>query len=107
MASRWQAPQPDTLAGDTAHQGDEIYKPRRHKWLRAFDLSLGANVIDLLGELIGGWLLQTVLDHLGRAFDERLRVSQANMSRFVERPLAWEDKVTVSFAPDAGVLLMK
>ena len=37
----------------------------------------------------------------------RLRVSRANMSRFVERPITWDDKVFVSFAPDAGVLLTK
>jgi putrescine transport system ATP-binding protein len=29
------------------------------------------------------------------------------MSRFVERPISWEDKVHVSFAPDAGVLLTR
>ena len=38
---------------------------------------------------------------------QRIRVSQANMSRFVERPISWEDKVHVSFAPDAGVLLTR
>jgi putrescine transport system ATP-binding protein len=38
---------------------------------------------------------------------QRIRVSQANMSRFVERPISWEDQVHVSFAPDAGVLLTK
>ena len=37
----------------------------------------------------------------------RMRASQANMSRFVERPIGWEDKVFVSFAPDAAVLLTK
>jgi putrescine transport system ATP-binding protein len=36
-----------------------------------------------------------------------LRVSRANMSRFVERPISWDDKVHVSFAPDAGVLLTR
>jgi putrescine transport system ATP-binding protein len=37
----------------------------------------------------------------------RLRVSRANMSRYVDRPITWEDKVHVSFAPDAGVLLTR
>ncbi|CAM5771340.1 polyamine-transporting ATPase [Labrys miyagiensis] len=40
-------------------------------------------------------------------FSQHLRVSSANMSRFVERPITWEDKVHVSFAPDAGLLLTK
>ncbi|HYF53014.1 MAG TPA: ABC transporter ATP-binding protein [Salinarimonas sp.] len=34
-----------------------------------------------------------------------VRVSRANTSRFVDRPVAWEDRVHVSFAPDAGVIL--
>jgi putrescine transport system ATP-binding protein len=38
---------------------------------------------------------------------KHLRASRANMSRFVERPITWEDKVFVSFAPDAGVLLTR
>jgi putrescine transport system ATP-binding protein len=29
------------------------------------------------------------------------------MSRYVDRPITWEDKVHVSFAPDAGVLLTR
>jgi putrescine transport system ATP-binding protein len=37
---------------------------------------------------------------------ERLiRVARANASRFVERPIGWDDKVWVSFDPDAGVVL--
>ena len=37
----------------------------------------------------------------------RVRVSRANMSRFVERPISWDDEVEIAFAPDAGVLLTK
>jgi putrescine transport system ATP-binding protein len=37
----------------------------------------------------------------------RLRASMANVSRFVERPITWEDEVFVSFAPDAGIVLTK
>ncbi|MBI1407060.1 MAG: polyamine ABC transporter ATP-binding protein [Caulobacter sp.] len=37
---------------------------------------------------------------------ERLiRVARANASRFVERPIGWDDKVYVTFDPDAGVVL--
>ncbi|HYE46913.1 MAG TPA: ABC transporter ATP-binding protein [Caulobacter sp.] len=37
---------------------------------------------------------------------ERLiRVAKANASRIVERPIGWDDKVWVSFDPDAGVVL--
>jgi putrescine transport system ATP-binding protein len=38
---------------------------------------------------------------------KHLRASRANMSRFVERPITWDDKVFVSFTPDAGVLLTR
>ncbi|MFZ4606984.1 MAG: ABC transporter ATP-binding protein [Caulobacter sp.] len=34
-----------------------------------------------------------------------VRVAQANSRRFVERPIGWDDKVWVSFDPDAGVVL--
>jgi putrescine transport system ATP-binding protein len=34
-----------------------------------------------------------------------LRVSRANLSRFVEAPVGWEDPVFLSFAPDAAVIL--
>ncbi|MFN8831908.1 MAG: ABC transporter ATP-binding protein [Labrys sp. (in: a-proteobacteria)] len=38
---------------------------------------------------------------------KRLRASMANVSRFVERPITWEDEVHVFFAPDAGIVLTK
>jgi putrescine transport system ATP-binding protein len=34
-----------------------------------------------------------------------VKISQMNASRSAEEPLAWDDKVWVSFAPDAGILL--
>ncbi len=37
----------------------------------------------------------------------RFSVSQANDKRFVARPYGWEDKVVLSFAPDAAILLTK
>jgi putrescine transport system ATP-binding protein len=37
----------------------------------------------------------------------RFSVSQANDKRFVTRPFGWGDKVVMSFAPDAAVLLTK
>ena len=35
----------------------------------------------------------------------QIRVARANASRFVDRPLTWDDKVHVSFSPDAAVVL--
>jgi putrescine transport system ATP-binding protein len=36
-----------------------------------------------------------------------IRVAKANASRLVDRPIAWHDKVWVTFAPDAGVVLTR
>ncbi len=63
-----------------------------------------ANAID--GEVwdigyLGDWTVYRVRLPSG----DLVRVSRANASRFVERPVDWEDQVQVSFAPDAGVIL--
>ena len=34
-----------------------------------------------------------------------VRVAMANARRFVDRPIGWDDKVWVTFDPDAGVVL--
>ena len=36
-----------------------------------------------------------------------VRVSRANASRFVEAPVTWEERVHLSFAPDAAVILTR
>ena len=36
-----------------------------------------------------------------------VRASVMNAARSIERPIAWEDRVWLSFAPDAGVMLTK
>jgi putrescine transport system ATP-binding protein len=66
----------------------------------------GANGIE--GEVwdigyLGDWTVYRVkLD--GGAI---LRVSRANASRFVERPIDWEERVHLSFAPDAAIILTR
>jgi len=52
---------------------------------------------------LGDWT--NYLVEVEGAAGKHLRVSRANMSRFVERPITWDDAVHISFAPDAGVLL--
>ena len=39
------------------------------------------------------------------ATGRQIRVARANASRFVDRPLTWDDAVSVSFDPDAAVVL--
>jgi putrescine transport system ATP-binding protein len=36
-----------------------------------------------------------------------LRASVANASRFVERPIDWEERVYLAFAPDAAIILTR
>jgi putrescine transport system ATP-binding protein len=50
---------------------------------------------------LGDWTVYRVKLDSG----ETVRVSQANVSRFVETPVTWEERVHVSFAPAAAVIL--
>jgi putrescine transport system ATP-binding protein len=50
---------------------------------------------------LGDWTTYVV--EIGQ--ERRIRVARANASRVVERPIGWDDKVYVSFDPDAGVVL--
>ncbi|MGV6874399.1 ABC transporter ATP-binding protein [Pseudochelatococcus sp. B33] len=50
---------------------------------------------------LGDWTIYLVQLASGQI----VRVSRANASRFVEQPLTWDDKVHITFAPEAGVLL--
>ncbi len=52
---------------------------------------------------LGDWTIYLVELPGGRI----VRVSQANMTRTVERPISWDDKVHVWWAPEAGVLLTR
>ena len=36
-----------------------------------------------------------------------MKASVANMTRLIERPITWDDRVWLSFAPDAGVVLTR
>ncbi|MDQ0392727.1 ABC transporter ATP-binding protein [Labrys monachus] len=89
--------------GQTAYLAVRPEKMRISFDAPATDINaLGGEVFDI--GYLGDWT-NYVVDIPG--LDKRIRVSTANMSRFVERPISWEDKVHVSFAPDAGVLLTK
>ena len=39
--------------------------------------------------------------------ERMLRVAKANAARLVERPVTWEDKVWITFAPDAAMVLTR
>jgi putrescine transport system ATP-binding protein len=52
---------------------------------------------------LGDWTIYRVKLESGAI----VRVSRANASRFVEAPVTWEERVHLSFAPDAAVILTR
>ena len=52
---------------------------------------------------LGDWTIYRVKLDTGAV----LRVSRANVSRFVEAPVTWDERVHLSFAPDAAVILTR
>jgi len=54
-----------------------------------------------------GYLGDLSIYHVELPCGQRIKVSQPNLSRVVERPITWDDKVWVTFSPDAGVVLTR
>ena len=52
---------------------------------------------------LGDWTIYRVKLDTGAV----VRVSRANVSRFVEAPVTWDERVHLSFAPDAAVILTR
>ncbi|MFN3688860.1 ABC transporter ATP-binding protein [Salinarimonas sp.] len=50
---------------------------------------------------LGDWTIYRIKLDTGQI----IRVSRANMTRFVDRPVDWEDRVHIGFPPDAAVIL--
>ena len=45
--------------------------------------------------------------HVRLADGTLLKAAQPNLTRLVERPIGWDDKVYLSWMPDAGVVLTR
>jgi putrescine transport system ATP-binding protein len=45
--------------------------------------------------------------HVRLADGTLLKVAQPNLTRLIERPIGWDDKVFLSWMPDAGVVLTR
>ncbi len=54
-----------------------------------------------------GYLGDLSIYHVELECGQRIKVSQPNLSRVVQRPITWDDKVWVTFAPHAGVMLTR
>ena len=54
-----------------------------------------------------GYLGDLSIYHVELANGTRIKAAKPNMTRMVERPISWDDKVWVSWSPDAGVVLTR
>ncbi|MCJ8145006.1 ABC transporter ATP-binding protein [Ancylobacter sp. A5.8] len=52
-----------------------------------------------------GYLGDLSIYHVELANGSRIKAAKPNLTRMVERPISWDDKVWVSWSADAGVLL--
>ncbi|GLK73570.1 ABC transporter ATP-binding protein [Ancylobacter dichloromethanicus] len=52
-----------------------------------------------------GYLGDLSIYHVELPGGSRVKAAKPNLTRMVERPITWDDKVYVSFTPDAGVVL--
>ncbi len=52
-----------------------------------------------------GYLGDLSIYHVELPNGTRVKAAKPNLTRMVERPITWDDKVYVSFTPDAGVVL--
>lgn len=91
-----------------ARTGDTVFLAVRPEKLR---ISLDPPADPLANLLEGqiwdiGYLGDLSIYHVETPSGTRIKVSRPNLSRVVERPITWEDKVYVTFSPDAGVVLV-
>ncbi|MCC6982999.1 MAG: ABC transporter ATP-binding protein [Bauldia sp.] len=54
-----------------------------------------------------GYLGDVSVYHVRLADGQTVKATVANRTRLVERPITWEDKVWLSWSPDAGIVLTK
>ncbi|MCB4771407.1 ABC transporter ATP-binding protein [Ancylobacter sp. Lp-2] len=54
-----------------------------------------------------GYLGDLSIYHVELEGGVRIKAAKPNLTRMVERPITWEDKVWVSWTPDAGVVLTR
>jgi putrescine transport system ATP-binding protein len=52
-----------------------------------------------------GYLGDLSIFHVELPGGTRVKAAKPNLTRMVERPITWDDKVYVYFSPDAGVVL--
>ncbi len=102
------APAPLTIddPDEVLHQDQPVAIAVRPEKMEIHRAGEGGDRNALSGEVwdigyLGDWTIYRVKLDSGAI----LRVSSANTRRFVEAPIGWDERVTLTFAPDAAVIL--
>ena len=98
------------LASDEhCNTGDPVWVAVRPEKLRISHdppADIGTNTI--AGEVFDiGYLGDASVYHVRLPSGANIRATVANTTRVIERPITWDDKVWLTFAPDAGILLTR
>jgi putrescine transport system ATP-binding protein len=89
--------------------GDTVWlalRPEKLKISREQPAVAGENAVAGVVHDIG-YLGDLSIYRVALAGGFELKAAQTNQTRFVERPITWDDKVFLSWAPDAGVVLTR
>ena len=92
-----------------AKKGDTIWlalRPEKTRISLAAPAEASANCVQGVVHDIA-YLGDFSIYHVRLANGALLKAAQPNLTRLVERPIGWDDKVFLSWAPDAGVLLTR
>lgn len=93
----------DAKAGDTAWIA---IRPEKVKIDRDPPADQGVNALPGTVWDIG-YLGDLSIYHIELPNGARVKAAKQNLTRMVERPITWDDKVWVSWTPDAGVVLTR
>jgi putrescine transport system ATP-binding protein len=92
---------------ETYEKGSSVWfaiRPEKLKLSKKKPADTGVNAME--GEVYDiAYLGDMTVFHVKLAGGKVIKISQMNASRAAEEPLGWDDKVWVSFAPDAGIVL--
>ena len=89
--------------------GDQAWVAVRPEKIRiAHDAPTNTGTNAIAGEVWDiGYLGDASIYHVRLPSGGNLRATVANTARLVERPITWDDKVWLTFTPDAGILLTR
>lgn len=89
--------------------GDQVWfavRPEKVRINHAAPTDSGVNAVE--GQVWDiGYIGDTSIYHVHLPNGSTMRSTVANTSREVERPIGWDDKVWLTWSPDAGIVLMR